>query len=488
MWITQDGWYQMARQYVNHKKGHGGSEAEVLWIYAPDFNQNGLMDEIQSIPNVEGGGDYWEVNTDCGGFEVSHSDCDLRIVEMDIISYRPESCQDDTILGCEQLVAYSRLNIKEISQEQAQLQFFTTIFTCVFIMIGSISFNIDTQRMVNKPITKIVEIIRNFNNPNPIDDKEEENSHMKTKMIELAIFKISILLKRGFGELGAETIAENLKIEDEDKKLMPGKIQYAIFLSVKITEFDYITDVLQEEIIVFLNKIVRILHETVKKWDGVANKNFGDKYLMTWLLPDDHWEDISQMVHRMALKATRVEQEMIDERKEENPSQKMLEEFKSVTESEEEHKKKKKKKKSKKAKREEEERKKKEEEERIRMLEEKRKKQEEDERISIGEEIQEVADKTLVTAIKIISEVRRASDLSAYATHPKLGAKLNNFKTKLSCAMHVGSLIEGVVGSNFKIDHLYLPSSLSKVSLSSISRCVRSSITSLRTYTRRLSS
>mmetsp|Transcript_28327 Transcript_28327/g.28118 ORF Transcript_28327/g.28118 Transcript_28327/m.28118 type:complete len:147 (-) Transcript_28327:521-961(-) len=146
-------------------------------------------------------------------------------------------------------------------------------------MIGSISFNIDTQRMVNKPITKIVEIIRNFNKPNPIDDKEEESSHMKTKMIELAIFKISILLKRGFGELGAETISENLKIEDEDKKQMPGKTQFAIFLSVKISEFDYITDVLQEEIIVFLNKIVRILHETVKKWDGVANKNFGDKYL-----------------------------------------------------------------------------------------------------------------------------------------------------------------------------------------------------------------
>jgi len=117
------------------------------------------------------------------------------------------------------------------------------------------------------------------------------------------------------------------------------------------------------------------------------------------------------------------------------------------------------KKKSKKARREEEEKKKREEEEKARIEEERRRKQEEEDRVEIHEDIQEIADKVFVTAIKIISEIRRASDLSAYATHPKLGPRHNNnFKTKLSCTMHVGSLIEGVIGSNFKIDNLYLPS------------------------------
>jgi hypothetical protein len=51
---------------------------------------------------------------------------------------------------------------------------------------------------------------------------------------------------------------------------------------------------LQDEIIVFVNKIVKIIHEVGKKWNGVPTKNFGgksliskllDKYLLTWKLP-----------------------------------------------------------------------------------------------------------------------------------------------------------------------------------------------------------
>ena len=212
-------------------------------------------------------------------------------------------------------------------------------------MMGSISFNIDTQNIVNKPITKIVEIIRNFNKPKPLDDREEESSHMKTKMIELAIFKISILLKRGFGELGAESISENIKIDgEEDEKLMPGKNQYAIFLSVRISDFDYITDILQEEIIVFVNKIVRILHETVRKWDGVANKNYGDKYLMTWSIPEEHWHYIATMAIKMERKATREENEIIEERNKDKLGIEYEEDNKSLSDSEEEREKKKKKK------------------------------------------------------------------------------------------------------------------------------------------------
>lgn len=40
-----------------------------------------------------------------------------------------------------------------------------------------------------------------------------------------------------------------------------------------------------DEIIVFVNKIVKIVHECSKHWEGSPNKNFGDKYLITWKLP-----------------------------------------------------------------------------------------------------------------------------------------------------------------------------------------------------------
>ena len=69
----------------------------------------------------------------------------------------------------------------------------------------------------------------------------------------------------------------------------------------------------------------------------------------------------------------------------------------------------------------------------FRILEEKKKKEEEENRIIIDEPIQEKALRTLVTAIKMIGEIKRAPDLSAYADHPKLGPKYDhNFKAKLT--------------------------------------------------------
>jgi hypothetical protein len=40
-----------------------------------------------------------------------------------------------------------------------------------------------------------------------------------------------------------------------------------------------------DEIIVFVNKIVKIIHECTKRYDGKPTKNYGDKFLLTWRLP-----------------------------------------------------------------------------------------------------------------------------------------------------------------------------------------------------------
>ena len=71
-----------------------------------------------------------------------------------------------------------------------------------------------------------------------------------------------------------------------------------------------ITDLLQEEIIVFVNKIVRILHECAYKWEGAANKNYGDKYLITWILPEEYHEQISEMEFKLERKAKRIEDQL----------------------------------------------------------------------------------------------------------------------------------------------------------------------------------
>jgi class 3 adenylate cyclase len=52
-----------------------------------------------------------------------------------------------------------------------------------------------------------------------------------------------------------------------------------------VRQFTETTESLQDEIIVFVNKIVKIVHECAEKWEGEHTKNYGDKYLLTWNLP-----------------------------------------------------------------------------------------------------------------------------------------------------------------------------------------------------------
>jgi len=54
------------------------------------------------------GFDEWNVHPECSGFTVS-SDCPYRYYEMELISYTPEECLEETkTMGCEELRAYAR--------------------------------------------------------------------------------------------------------------------------------------------------------------------------------------------------------------------------------------------------------------------------------------------------------------------------------------------------------------------------------------------
>jgi class 3 adenylate cyclase len=58
-----------------------------------------------------------------------------------------------------------------------------------------------------------------------------------------------------------------------------------LFSMCRIKQFTETTDSMQDEIIVFVNKIVKIIHESTKRWDGYPTKNYGEKFLLTWRLP-----------------------------------------------------------------------------------------------------------------------------------------------------------------------------------------------------------
>jgi len=97
-------------------------------------------------------------------------------------------------------VAYARFNITKQTQAEARQSFFTTIFTCIIMCIGSLMFSSDTEKIIIQPITKMVGIIKQLaDNPlekpeEPVFTEEEKNykakTDIKTVELEKTIFRI----------------------------------------------------------------------------------------------------------------------------------------------------------------------------------------------------------------------------------------------------------------------------------------------------------
>lgn len=46
------------------------------------------------------------------------------------------------------------------------------------------------------------------------------------------------------------------------------------------------------QVMVFVNKIARIVHHCVNEWNGTTNKNIGDAFFVVWLADDEETEGV----------------------------------------------------------------------------------------------------------------------------------------------------------------------------------------------------
>ena len=89
----------------------------------------------------------------------------------------------------------------------------------------------------------------------------------------------------------AQNIADNVASNDNlIDPMQPGTKNCYFFLYAQISYFD-VVECLQDEIIVFLNKIIGIIHGTAECWKGGANNNAGNLYLLSWKIDETH-EDV----------------------------------------------------------------------------------------------------------------------------------------------------------------------------------------------------
>jgi hypothetical protein len=74
------------------------------------------------------------------------------------------------------------------------------------------------------------------------------------------IIRTGSLLAIGFGQAGGAIIAENLKKGDAVNPLIQGNKMVAIFGFCDIRNFTDMTEILQEDVMLFVNDIAHIVH------------------------------------------------------------------------------------------------------------------------------------------------------------------------------------------------------------------------------------
>ena len=114
--------------------------------------------------------------------------------------------------------------------------------------------------------------------------RECEVESNETDLLERAINKMATLLQIGFGSAGAEIIAKSLSDVGELDPMIPGSKINAIFGFCDIREFTSATEILQQDVLLFVNKVAHIVHKRAIESEGSPNKNIGDAFLLIWKL------------------------------------------------------------------------------------------------------------------------------------------------------------------------------------------------------------
>ena len=200
---------------------------------------------------------------------------ELRNDEFDIIEESSVNFKDSFI---------SVIDLRHKTKISAFLNIVKTFYVCLILTGGAMLFSKDTNDLALRPIEKMIEKVNKIAQ-NPLQSNNEKiiiDNQYETSTIYNAIIKIGTLLALGFGEAGSEIIGINMAQGGDVNPLIPGVKQICVFGFCDIRNFTDATEVLQEEVMVFVNEIAKVVHRTVDKFSGAANKNIGDAFLLVW--------------------------------------------------------------------------------------------------------------------------------------------------------------------------------------------------------------
>lgn len=104
-------------------------------------------------------------------------------------------------------------------------------------------------------------------------------------ILDNTITKIGALLLVGFGEAGSLLLSDMMNEEGDVNIKASGKKTLGIFGFCDIRQFTDTTEILQQDVMVFVNEIAQMVHGETHEYLGNPNKNVGDAFLLVWKFP-----------------------------------------------------------------------------------------------------------------------------------------------------------------------------------------------------------
>ena len=163
----------------------------------------------------------------------------------------------------------------------------TMIFIMIMLIIASISFTVESDQLVVQPIERMVRFVKQLSQ-DPLSAIEPlVESELEIDFVENNLKKLGKLLQISFGDAGSKIIASNIANEGALDVMLAGSKIDAIFGFCDIRNFTDCTECLQEDVMLFVNKIADYVHTAVETNYGSANKNIGDAFLLCWRFPEN---------------------------------------------------------------------------------------------------------------------------------------------------------------------------------------------------------
>jgi len=202
---------------------------------------------------------------------------------------------------------------KAFVRSQCMWQIFQTLFLLLVLVAAVNLLNHDTNEHVILPVQNMLKNVQKLaddpfyvwedsdqtkthfvhanEDQESSNDSDSENEWLtlppehEIHMLQTTVLKISQLLALGFGRAGWNIIRSAVLKHNTVDTVHSGTKIHGIYMFTDIRNFTNVSECLGKNIIVFVNDVAAVVHDTTAEYDGATNKNIGDAFLAVWTFP-----------------------------------------------------------------------------------------------------------------------------------------------------------------------------------------------------------